>query len=269
MAVPPTTTTRVAPAIQRGILAALAWMVADTLGLPNLLGTPVLPLLPVVLLLGFLLGLTRLRWLVDAGAALLLVLTLLVAFTPLLHARVKALIRTDPIPSTGADAIVVLSAAVSRDSLLSPGGVERLVHGVELARAGTAPVLITSRVRYHGSAITATSDADQARLLRFAPDSLRWLVVDSVATTRDEALQVAALAAREGFQRFIVVTSAMHTRRACAAFRRVGLQVTCVAAPSHQIALRELVNPGDRVAAFGPWLYETVGWWWYGAKGWR
>lgn len=255
--------------IHHGLLAALAWVLADLLGLPAVAGVPFLPLLPVALVAGCLLAVTRLGPVVSWAAGLLVLLTLVIAFTPLLRPGVRAVIATDPVPPSGADAIVVLSASVSRDSLLSPGGAERLLHGVELLRSGAAPVVVTSRVRYRGRAGTVTSDADQARLLRLAPDSVRWLVVDSVATTRDEAVQVAALAGREGLRHVIVVTSPMHTRRACAAFRHAGLAVTCVAAPSRAVAVHSLASASDRVAAFGPWLYETVGWWWYGWRGWR
>lgn len=256
-------------ALRTGVCAALAWIAADLLGLPDVAGAPFLPLLPVALLVGTLIGLTRFRALVDWGAGLLVVLTMVVAFTPLLRPRVHTLIQTEAVPEGGADGIVVLSGAVSRDSLLSPGGAERLLHAISLLHEGASTVLITSRVRYRGRTVTATSDADQARLLLLAPDSTRWLVVDSVATTRDEAVGAADLAQREGWRHLIVVTSPMHTRRACAAFRRTELAITCIAAPSRQVAVHSLATASDRVAAFGPWLYETVGWWWYGARGWR
>lgn len=266
---PPAPPAHSAAALQRALLAALAWIAAAVLGFPAVLGVPFPALLPVALVAGALIGLTRFRRLVDWGAGFLVALLLVVAFTPLLASRVRALIQEDPIPATGVDAIVVLSAAVSADSLLSPEGAARLLHGVELLRAGVASTLVTTRVRHRQGSVTATSDADQGRIIRLAPDSVRWLVVDSVATTREEAVRVAALAAREGLHRVIVVTSALHTRRACAAFRQVGLTVTCAAAPSRHVAVRSMATASDRIAAFGPWLHESLGWWWYGVKGWR
>lgn len=259
---------RLAPAWRAGVLASLAWVGAIGLGLPQAAGVPTLILVPVALVVGTLIGLTRIAWFTDVAAALVLGVTLLVAFTPLLRPRVQSLIESEPVPPGGADAVVVLSGAVSRDSLLSPDAAERLLHAVALLHEGAAPALITSRVRYRGRTVTATSDPDQARLILLGPDSVRWLVVDSVSTTRDEAVRVAVLAQREQFGHLIVVTSPMHTRRACAAFRRTGLTITCVAAPSRQVAVRSLANPGDRVAAFGPWLHETIGWWWYARRGW-
>jgi len=260
---------RAGPALHTGITAALTWVAAEALGLPDLVGAPFLPLLPVALGLGMLVGLTRRARLIDWCGGFLVLVILVTAYSPLLPPRVHALIESSPIPAEGADAVVVLSASVSRDGLLSPGGAERLLHGVELLRDGASAVLITSRVRHVSRRDTLTSDGDQARLVALAPDSIRWEVVDSVATTRDEAVRIAALAHRNGWRQVIVVTSPMHTRRACAAVRHAGLTVTCVAAPSRGVAVRTLTTASDRLAAFGPWLYETVGWWWYGVRGWR
>ncbi len=266
---PPAPPSPPAATLQRALLAALAWIAAAGLGVPALLGVSFPALLPVALVVGAAVGLTRFRRLVDWAAGSLVVLILVVAFTPLLAPRVRALVQRDAIPTTGVDAVVVLSAAVSGDSLLSPEGAARLLYGVELLRAGVATTLITTRVRHRHGDRTITSDADQGRLIRLAPDSVRWLVVDSAATTHEEAVRVAALAEREGVRHVIVATSALHTRRACAAFRRAGLTVTCAAAPSRPVAVQSMATASDRLAAFGPWLYETVGWWWYGVKGWR
>lgn len=254
--------------LRAGVIAALAWIAADTLGVPDLLGAPSVPLIPVAALVGAGLGwLGATRWILGVATALLL-LMLLVAFTPILRGPAHALIVADPVGAERADAIMVLSAAVSRDSLLSPVGAERLVHGVSLLRAGHAGVIITSRIRHRPGPGGISSDADQARLLSLGPDTVRWVVIDSVATTHDEALRAAELAAREGWRHLIVVTSPMHTRRACATFRKTGLLVTCAPAPSRGVALQSLATAGDRLAAFGPWLYETVGWWWYRMRGW-
>ncbi len=254
--------------LRAGVVAALTWVAAEQLGLPDLVGVPFVPALPIAALLGAAVGrFGGIRWLFGAASALLL-LMLSVAFTPILRGPVHGLIVADSVPVDGVDAIMVLSAAVSRDSLLSPGGAERLLHGITLLNEGRAAVLVTSRVWHRQGADRIPSDTDQARLRALAPDSVRWVVIDSVATSRDEAVQTAALARREGWSRLIVVTSPLHTRRACAAFRKVGLEVTCVPAPSRGIAVRSLGTASDRLAAFGPWLYETVGWWWYRARGW-
>lgn len=254
--------------IQAATIAGLSWVAAELLGIPDLLGIPFLPLLPLAALAGAVVTWAGAGRLVNAVAVGLVAAILLVGFTPLIRPGVQGLIVSNPVPTGGVDAIIVLSAAVSRDSLLTPGGAERLLHAVELLHAGHSRTIVTSRVRSTRGRVTITSDSDQARLVALAPDSVRWLVIDSVATTRDEATQTAAAAPREHWQRVAVVTSPLHTRRACAAFRKAGLTVTCVAAPSRGVAVHSLNTATDRVAAFGPWLYETVGWWWYRVKGW-
>ena len=97
---------------------------------------------------------------------------------------------------------------------------------------------------------------------------MRVGVVAPVHSTRDEALRTAALARRAGWRTVAVVTSPLHTRRACATFERVGLAVVCVPSEERSFALRHLRSPGDRLEAFGYWLYETLGWLEYRRRGW-
>ena len=47
-----------------------------------------------------------------------------------------------------ADAIMVLSAGVSDEGLISPQAVDRLMTGLELLNRGIAPVLLLSREAY-------------------------------------------------------------------------------------------------------------------------
>lgn len=256
-------------AVQGGLLAALTWIGVGWLELQQVVRLPFLLLLPIITLLGALLAATRFRPVVEASAGLFLAIVVMVGLTPLVRPGVQALIVDEPLRPEGADAVVVLSGGLSQDGYLSPAGTERLLHGVDLLERGAAPTIVTTRLRRPVGTDTVTSDTDQARLIGLASDSARHLIVDSIRTTRDEAVQVAALARREGWQHLVVVTSPMHTRRACAAFRHVGLSITCSASPSRGVAVHTLRNPGERWRALSPWLHEVVGWWWYGVKGWR
>ncbi len=260
---------RLRAAVQGGLLAALTWIGVGWLELQQVVRLPFLLLFPIVTLLGAVLATTRFRPVVEASAGLFLAVVVMVGFTPLLRPGVQALIVEELLPPGGADAVVVLSAGLNQDGYLSPAGTERLLHAVELLRRSAAPTIVTTRLRRPVGRDTVTSDTDQSRLIALAPASIRHLVVDSVHTTRDEAVQVASLARREGWQHLIVVTSPMHTRRACAAFRHVGLNITCTASPSREVAVRTLRNPGERWHAMSPWAHEVVGWWWYGVRGWR
>lgn len=250
------------------LLAAVTWLLAGVLDLPQALGVPFLPLLPAVALAAWGLARSGRGRMVEWAAAVFLGLLLVTGFTPLLDAGVRAIVRAEQIPQPPHDAVVILSAHLTRDGELTPAGNERLLWGVSLLDQGVATTAVTSRVRRVVAGDTLASDAAQARLLALAPDSVRWLVVDSVASTRDEAERVGALARREGWSRVVVVTSALHARRACAAFEAVGLAVACAPARPMEYPVMTTGSPGDRWRVFSPWLHEVVGWWWYRLRGW-
>jgi uncharacterized SAM-binding protein YcdF (DUF218 family) len=256
-------------ALTGGLLAALGWLLAGLLGLPQVFRLPFLALLPVVVVGGAWLATTRARRLVEAAATALLLLVLVTGLTPVLRPGVHALVQHDELPSQPADAIVVLSAALTRDGVLTAAGVERLLHGVALLDQAVAPAVVTTRIRREARGDTLVSDGAQARLLSLAPDSVQWFIVDSVASTHDEAVRIAELARREGWTSVVVVTSPLHSKRACATFRHTGLQVSCSPALSSELAIVHLDSAGDRWRALAPWLHEVVGWWWYGRRGWR
>ncbi|MFN2565563.1 MAG: YdcF family protein, partial [Gemmatimonadaceae bacterium] len=83
--------------------------------------------------------------------------------------------------------------------------------------------------------------------------------VDSVFSTRDEAVRMRELARSLDISSVAVVTSPTHTYRACATFEKVGFAVTCVPSESRDVALGSLGDVTDRVRAFQLWLYEMAG----------
>jgi uncharacterized SAM-binding protein YcdF (DUF218 family) len=189
------------------------------------------------------------------------------AFTPLMRRPVNALVRSDPLPAA-LDAVVVLSGGVSSDGHLKPMAADRLLSGLSLVRRGVAPLLILSRDRWRDGAAEVTTDADQQRLIALLAPTPRLIVVDSVFSTRDEAMRIRALADSLGVRRVAVVTSPTHTYRACATFEKVGFAVTCVPSESREVALRGQRLVSDRVRAFQLWLYEIAGIAKYRANGW-
>jgi uncharacterized SAM-binding protein YcdF (DUF218 family) len=96
----------------------------------------------------------------------------------------------------------------------------------------------------------------------------KWDVVDSVYSTRDEASRAAALLVPAGAKTIVVVTSPMHTRRACATFEGVGFKVYCQPAREHDHDTWHPAGPADRLAAFRSYLYERLGMVKYRVKGW-
>lgn len=237
------------------------------LGIPAILGVGEYAGLVAAAVVGAALAPTRLRRLTWFAAGVLLALVLVVAYTPVAAWAARGLVRRDPANGPPRDAIVVLSSGLSSDGYLDVQGTDRLLSALALAREGAAPRLVVSRVR--GADRRVSSDGDQRRLVALLGDAAPPVyVVDSVESTRDEAVRVRDLAAREGWHRMVVVTSALHTRRACAVFARLAMAVRCHPADSRDVALGTLRSPADRTRAFGLWLYEVAATLYYRWRGW-
>jgi uncharacterized SAM-binding protein YcdF (DUF218 family) len=259
---------RAAAAAQGGAVLSLCWLGAGELGLDAVAGVQALDLLPVTALAGAVAGAAGWdRWLRPAAVAVVGAL-LLAALGPGLRGLLAPLVREDPLPPGAADAVVVLAGSVSADGRIGPAAADRLLEGARLVRAGAATQLVVSRVHVTHRGDTVTSDADVASLLAAAGLTARVHTLHPVGTTRLEAVRLRELAGDLGWRRVIVVTSPLHTRRACAAVAATGLAVHCRPAPERSIALATLPRPRDRIRAAGGWLYETLGWLAYRARGW-
>jgi uncharacterized SAM-binding protein YcdF (DUF218 family) len=94
------------------------------------------------------------------------------------------------------------------------------------------------------------------------------------ANTHDEALQFRKLKEAEGWQKVLLVTSALHMRRAEAVFRKQGVDVTPVACDFQVHGV--LGAPGfpspfprqHRLDLLSLYLHEQIGWWVYKWRGW-
>ena len=151
---------------------------------------------------------------------------------PRLHARDARsgalVIRRDSIPAERLDAVVVLSSGVSDDSLLDPAAVERLLTGLAVFRDNGARLLVTTRNGVSRSDRRIESDVDRRRLIDLAADT------GALARRRSRAHDARRSRPDRGVllpleqRRVAVVTSPLHTRRACRTFEKVGFRVTCV-----------------------------------------
>jgi len=81
-------------------------------------------------------------------------------------------------------------------------------------------------------------------------------------------VRTAMLFRERGWKRVVVVTSPLHTRRACATFEKMGMTVSCVAAEWREVAINTLRSPEDRIRTFQVWLYEMAGTVRYNQLGW-
>jgi uncharacterized SAM-binding protein YcdF (DUF218 family) len=259
---------RARAALEGGSTLTLAWVALAELNIAAVLGVQGLDALLPVLAVGALVGgLGGVRWLRGIGigaVSLLLVGSLGVGASSL----VGRVVREDPLPAGPSDALFVFGGSVSTDGRIGPQAADRLLEGIRLIRQGAAPRLVVSRVTTTLGRDTITSDPDVRYLLETTglPSDLH--VLFPVRSTRLEAERLAELAGREGWRRVVVVTSPLHTRRACAAVARTGLEVVCRPSPERSVAWRTLPRPTDRIEALAGWLYESLGWIEYRLRGW-
>jgi uncharacterized SAM-binding protein YcdF (DUF218 family) len=205
---------------------------------------------------------TRLRPLVGSAAALLGVLWLAVAFTPLSRALTRDLVRREA--AVAADAVVVLSSNLQDDGDATPSELARLLKGIELVAEGRSTRLVVTEL-----SPPAPSHADTAR----AACARLNVACDVVSTglarnTHDEAVGTAALFAARGWKRLLLVTSPTHSRRASAVFEAQKLEVVSVPCAETRYDLEKLEKPRERLDAFASALHERLGLWVYARRGW-
>ncbi len=206
---------------------------------------------------------TRLAWSLLAAS---LASWCLVALSPIAQLISNGLTRTDPLPPS-VDAVVVLSGSVTHDDMLGPEALDRLLSGLALIRTGHSSTLVITQphpLRNH----SVTTAADQRRLIALLPTLPRVLVIDGVINTRTEALGTARQLPPATAHTIAVVTSPLHTRRACSVFEQVGYHVICVPAESRDIALHPLSTASDRIAALRMALSERIAIAVYHRRGW-
>jgi len=248
-----------------GVLAAVAIIAAE---IPRVAGGHPTAFVIVCVVIGAAIGLADLLRLAAYAAACVAVPALVVAMTPAMSPLVRGWVRKDPAPRTPLDAVMVLSAGLHADSSLNTRAAERLVSGIVLVRETRTPMLVTSRDRFRTGERVVDTDAAQRRLVRSLIDSVDWHIVAPVSTTHDEALRAAELLRPLAKTRIAVVTSPMHTRRACAAFEAVGFTVVCVPSDEWFYSERNLAHPLDRIRAFFDYVYERLGMIEYRRRGW-
>lgn len=249
-------------AVLGAVLLAAAWL----LGLPTAFGFERTMAIPVAIGLGALLG----RWLLKPMAWTALALCVVAAigiWSTLVFSLARPFVRNDPVNLASVEAVFVFSNAVNSRGLVAGEGIDRLLAGIALrARRPELPLIVSAvKSTEHGPAIS--SAADQKALIALVPASgpVEW--IDSAYSTRDEAVQLARRAFLAHWKRVAVVTSPMHTRRACATVESMGLAVTCVAAPWRPAGWPPR-TAGDRLVVMQRLTYEALAWVQYRLSGW-
>jgi uncharacterized SAM-binding protein YcdF (DUF218 family) len=254
-------------ALVGAILGALCAVAAHVLGVQQLLRRPDIILYIPAALVGAALGVTRLRPLVVIAAGIIALVCIVVAYTPLVSAAARPLIRRDSIPAH-VDAIAVLSGGFTPDGMMAGVTLERLLSGLMLAKRGLAPVMLVSMERLTRKGASVSDSADLRNVTALLGTATPIIFVDSVTTTRTEALRMRVVSRANGWTTLAVVTSPMHSRRACATFEAVGFKVVCVPATDRGSGLYPGSNAEGRLRAFRSWLYETFATNSYRRRGW-
>ncbi|MEO7220242.1 MAG: hypothetical protein ABIZ73_06405, partial [Gemmatimonadaceae bacterium] len=183
---------RLLNAVLGAVLGIAAWLLVLTMGIPHVFRVAEYDGLAPFALLGALAGMTRLKKVLFIPVAAMTIVLLVIAYTDVIEAPVRSLVRRDRLPVT-ADAVVVLSAGISPDGMLRWQALDRIIKGIELVQAGAAPTIVTTRERnvFRGKVIT--SENDQKRLLALGGVK-NAIVTPVINTTREEAIAVARIA---------------------------------------------------------------------------
>jgi uncharacterized SAM-binding protein YcdF (DUF218 family) len=240
-----------------------------TFVLSNLLVDGITAYRTVACAIGAVIGALIYVWSVRIAWTLLLISLAawcVVALSPLAAYVSDGLVRADPVPAS-VDAVVVLSGSVTEDGLLGREALDRLLKGISLIRSGLASTIVITQP-HQLDAQSITANADQRRVIALLPTAPRIVVIDSVVSTRTEALGTARMLPPATTHTIAVVTSPLHTRRACRVFEHVGYKVVCVPSESRDIALHTLSTASDRLAAFRMAVSERLALDVYRHRGW-
>lgn len=248
-------------------IAVLAAVAAHSLGVQQLLRIPDIALYFPAGIVGALIGPTRLRPLLWIVAGPIAVLSLAITYTPLVSALAEPLVRRDAMPAR-VDAIAALSGGLTPGGEMRSTTLDRLVSALLLAREGRAAAVLVAQERQGHGGRPVTDSADVQQIVRAFSPPVEVIIVDSVLTTRSEALRMRRIALQRGWTTIAVVTAPLHSRRACATFEAVGFKVVCVPSSSREHVVPGARTPEDRLRTFRSWLYETFAGATYKSNGW-
>ncbi len=153
--------------------------------------------------------------------------------------------------------IVVLCGGCRYSGQLSEATSARVEHGVRLFRRGLAPRLILSGGRWAPHR-PACAPRMKALALSLGMLSEQVIVEGGSSRTAENAREVARLLRAHGASAILLVTSALHMRRAKLCFEKQGVEVSCAATPGqgHEaLFAKEVLHEYLGLA-----YYRTLGW---------
>lgn len=181
--------------------------------------------------------------------------------------------------TTPADAVIVLGGGerISKHDSLGfalGDGASRLLSAIELVRSNKAKTLVL------GGSVPMVRHPELFSMAVVQDWVTRWALIGSsitnlgpCLTTHDEAVAFKKLKDGQGWSKVILVTSALHLRRAEALFHKLGMDVIPVAADfeAFGVSPESGFSPFPRVHRLyllSLYAHEKIGWWLYRARGW-
>lgn len=166
------------------ILAGL-WLV----GVVEALGIGKPMVIPITIVVGLVLAHWVLRWMYVLLAVVLVVFAV-GAWSPIVPSLAAPFVRNDRVDLDAVDAVFVFSAGVTSRGLVSGEGLDRLLTGIAIRARKPALPLVLSNVRFNEQPTAASSEADQRALVTLVSGAAPVEWVDSVQSTRDEAVRL-------------------------------------------------------------------------------
>lgn len=227
-----------------------------------------IPFLPIGLTLLFILAgmVTQRRWLTGMGALVLWVFSMPVVGDFMMEAAEGFDEKVQMSNVQRADAIVVLSGVHLSD---------RFDGGIELFRARRAPVIVFTRGNDPGEPNVLSQGEilrEQAVHQGIAPSAIRLTGI--VSNTKEEAVATGKLLGVKAStgKKIILVTSAVHMRRAALVFEREGFRVECYPVDFRRIengnsAFLNYLPDAEYLSESSIAMRELIGWLFYWIRG--
>ena len=215
---------------------------------------------------GALLWPTRARVLVALAAGGIVLLWLVVGFSPLSLTLSRPLVRREQ--PRHADAIYVLASNIQLDDEPYAGTLARSTRGLELLGQGYADRLLVADVPPPAGSY-ARGLSESAKKLGVA-HAEGITGIGDVTNTHDEAALVAKTFREHGWRTLLLVTSPEHSRRAALTFERAGVpEVVSVPSADTLFDIENLATSDERIESFGGVLHEWIGLLVYRLRGWQ
>lgn len=178
--------------------------------------------------------LVAIGWRRRGAVAVVLAVVWLWGWSTVPAATAITALLADPFPARPAEAlpradvIVVLGGGLVPRDTRHPypdmnEAADRLWHAARLHAAGRAPRILLSGGRVWDSGPQSEADAMAELLIDLGVPATAILIEGDSRNTRENAVQTAAMLARDDLERVLLVTSATHMTRALATFRKAGV----------------------------------------------